>query len=397
MNSPQTSVEELLDFGMQPVCSHFLRRQDEYCERHPLALSLDRDTGLVFLRHPFPVASLVPHFDWIRYNEPEAHLDDMVQRIVRQVHLTPESRIGGISYKDDSTLERFRERGFANTWRLDPDEIGITNSNANIESIQHHLTAETATHIAEQHGTLDVLVVRHIVEHAENPAAFLAALKALLRPDGVLIIEVPDCARSMERLDYTMAWEEHTLYFTEATFSVFCRMAGLELDTFYRHPYPFENSLIGFLRAGTPDYSFPPEAAHEIARAHRYAAAFPACKAQVQDFFMRHVAEGIALFGAGHLTASFVNLFEVAGHIRFVVDDNPNKQGLFLPGSGLPIYPSQRLAEENIGLCLMGVNPAVEEKIVPGLREKVGKIYSIFGGSPYHQGVFSGSSHGEKG
>lgn len=389
MNSSQTSVEELIDFSLQPVCSHYLSRPDESCQRFPLVLSLDLETGLVFLRHPFPVASLAPRFDWIRYNEPEAHLDDMVEHIIKQGLLTADSRIGGISYKDDSTLERLRKRGFRHIWRLDPAEIGITNPNANIESLQHHFTPQTAAHITAHHGTLDVLIARHIVEHAENPAVFLAALKALLKPDGILIIEVPDCARSMELPDYTMVWEEHTLYFTEATFGNFCRSAGLKEDTLYRHAYPFEDSLIGFFRAGTTDYGHSHLAEQEVARAHLYAVAFPAYKTRVQEFFQRHAGSGIALFGAGHLTASFVNIFEVAEHIRFVVDDNPNKQGLFLPGSGLPIYPSQRLEEENIGLCLMGVNPAVEEKIVFDLREKVGAVFSIFGGSSYHQGIFS--------
>lgn len=31
--------------------------------------------------------------------------------------------------------------------------------------------------------------------------------------------------------------------------------------------------------------------------------------------------------------------------VDYVVDDSPHKQGLFLPGSHLPIYPSSKLAE----------------------------------------------------
>ena len=54
------------------------------------------------------------------------------------------------------------------------------------------------------------------------------------------------------------------------------------------------------------------------------------------------------MLGAGHMTERFVNLYGLAERIEFVVDDSPNKQGLFMPGSRLPILPSSELVEREL-------------------------------------------------
>lgn len=42
------------------------------------------------------------------------------------------------------------------------------------------------------HGTLDLIVCRNVLEHVVNPTAFISRLHGLLKPGGVLLIEVPN-------------------------------------------------------------------------------------------------------------------------------------------------------------------------------------------------------------
>ena len=74
-------------------------------------------------------------------------------------------------------------------------------------------------------------------------------------------------------------------------------------------------------------------------------------------------------------------LMELGEHIEFVVDDDPKKQGLLMPGSQLPISGSSILMKENIKLCLMGLSPESEEKVILGnqtFRDRGGVFASIF-------------------
>ena len=55
---------------------------------------------------------------------------------------------------------------------------------------------------------------------------------------------------------------------------------------------------------------------------------------------------------------------EVEDAIDCVIDDNPHKRGLFMPGSRLPIVGSSALLERGIRLCLLSLNPIGEQKVI---------------------------------
>src|SRR5437870_2842091 len=135
----QPTCGEIINFGELPICHHFLK-EGEPEERHPAALGQCELCGLVQIMKPIPPAKLVPRFDWITYNEPEAHLDVVVEMLQKLPGIGPASVIAGLSYNDDSTLKRFRDRGFVSTWRTDmASDLNINVPNAGIETVQSRI------------------------------------------------------------------------------------------------------------------------------------------------------------------------------------------------------------------------------------------------------------------
>ena len=80
-----------------------------------------------------------------------------------------------------------------------------------------------------------------------------------------------------------------------------------------------------------------------------------------------------------------LNIFKIADLISFVVDDDPNKRGLFVPGCRLPIYGSMALLERNIKYCLASLSPESEKKVIAANNKFLsvgGTFASIFPTSP---------------
>lgn len=387
-------IREWLDFGPQPLANRFLRSAvgPEYA--HPCRLGACRACGTVQLESPPPVEELRPRFPWLTYNEPERHLDGVADRLARLPGLSPAAVIGGITYKDDSTLKRLAARGLANTWRADPQaDLGVDSPLGGIESVQARLP-HAADRLAARYGRPDLLLVRHVLEHTHDVRGFLRAVRELVRPGGYALFELPDCRKALDRLDYTTVWEEHVFYFTPATLRHGLAAAGFEVVSLDSHYYTQDDVLVcvarpGPLPDGLPDA--PPDLAGELARADRFVREFPRTRHAVQERVRGFTRGGgaFAMLGAGHLSGAFINLYGLAADTAFVADDNPHKHGLLMPGSRAPILPTAELAGRNVRLCLMTVRAEVEELVVgrnAALTAAGGVLASVFPDSKYALG-----------
>lgn len=378
------AVREWLDLGPQPLTNRFLRAAAESEYRHPCRLGVCRSCGVVQLESPVPLDEMRPRFDWIAYNEPESHLDDVADVIARLPGITPASAVGGVTYKDESTLRRLNKLGLPNTWLAHlRDDLGVSSPLGGIESVQDRLTVPTAERLAARYGRPAVLLVRHVIEHCYDIHEAFRSLRALVRPGGYVVFEMPDARRALERLDYSTIWEEHLFYFTPTAIRQALALAGFEVAFLESYFYTLENSLVVIARPSSPLAALPAPA-EELARADRFVREFPAVRHAHQQRLRTHGK--IAMLGAGHLSAAFINLYGLAGVIDFVADDNPKKHSLLMPGSKAPILPSVALVERDVNLCLMTVRPEIEDLVAAknaAFTARGGRLASIFPDSRY--------------
>jgi C-methyltransferase C-terminal domain/Putative zinc binding domain/Methyltransferase domain len=384
-------VEGTLALGRQPVSSHFAAR-GQHVVTHDLSLGVCLACGVVQLVEPFPFRDLVPPYDWITYREPEEHLDAVVDMLLSRVALPADAVILGLSFKDRSTLDRLKRLGYPCCHLIDViHDLGSSTLNANIESVPGLLTPDIARRIRAERGPAQLIIARHVVEHAEVAGRFLAALSDMLAPRGAMVLEVPDCTANLQRQDYTMLWEEHVTYFTPETLPQILAAAGLTAIGLDIHPFPFEDVLVltavkGHGRVEGTDIVPTEAVVRNVALTRRYAKAFESWTEQYRQLCRRFTRDGrkLALYGAGHLSAAFVNFHGLGEYFAFVVDDTPQKQGLHLPGCGLPIVAREALNSDQIAACLMGFAPQIEDKVMAnnaGFQEAGGSFYSIFADS----------------
>ncbi|MGA2140287.1 MAG: methyltransferase domain-containing protein [Verrucomicrobiia bacterium] len=385
----QRRCSELVQFGDQPVCHHYFDGGEPE-GTNLIGLGQCEACGLVQLTRAIPAEMLVPRFDWIAYNEPEGHLDDLVAALGGLPGMTPAASIAGTSYKEDSTLARFRRLGYAHTWRIDPiSDLGASDCRTGMETIQSRLRPDVVEGLRRKHGPPDVVIVRHVLEHTDNPREFMEALRQLVRPGGYVVFEVPDCARGFDLFDYTVLWEDHSLYFGESTLRMCLRRGGFSIVRFLRFTAPYENSLVAIAspQATTEAPGLTEEEMQtEKNRVQGFAGGFPKRRAALRRLLADWRQHGkVAMFGAGHHAAMFINLMGVADLIDFVVDDHPRKCGLRMPGSRLPIVNSGALIRENVRLCLTSLGFESEMKVVQRHRDFVGQggtFASIFPVNP---------------
>jgi SAM-dependent methyltransferase len=354
----------LLSLGRIPVCNDF--NNGETSDRLVNLDIVECETcQLIQLRETPPVDVLAPRLPWIRYREPEGHLDAVADAVLE---LRPQARRAlGAGPFEQPLLTRLSARGLS-TAALELDIASAQGRYRYLETWQAGLNPQRLAAEAVRLGTFDLVCCRYIVEHTQAPVQALEALKHLLSPDGLLLIEVPDSSKFLAALDYSFLWEEHSCYFLKESLRRLAETGGFRVRKLLRYFGALEDALVAVLQvADTP----PPETTGRISGSSIVFQAYRDHFAPARKLLRQRLTaaagparDGVALFGIGHHAIMFANAFDVADMIALAVDDDPDKAGFFPPGFRVPVVGLQALLENaRITTCLFAVAPHIQAKV----------------------------------
>lgn len=373
-----------INFGDLPLANRFQYRGNQSTKEDLYPLSLVRnDLGLILIEQPIPFDQMRPRFDWLTETEPVAHLSDVSAMIGRLFREKDQFKVLGVSHRDEVHAELLMSNfGFKEVHYVDYSPY-VSEEIFKIETIQHLITQKGEI-LGKEYGKFDLILANRILHHAHDPIAFLSGISNMLSDDGYIYFEVPDCQRGFFEKDYSIIFEEHTLYFTKTSICNLLESAGYEVQWCFEYMYSVENSLsILVKKKEIKEKSFFCE--KDIFQ--EFVESFPSTKKNTQRFYKEIVQnQRICLFGAGHHGCTFINLFELSNYFKFVVDDNQNKQDYYLPGTNLEIVSSDTLVNNDVDVCFLSVSQVNEENVINKIKtlskNKV-QCYSIFPKSPF--------------
>jgi hypothetical protein len=354
-----------------------------------MTLGVCLECGLVQLVTPPPFNELTPRVGPIIYNEPERHLDDLASAIESLCGATRFASVMGVSYKDASLVARLERKGFASCRILDArTDLSISSDCAGMELIQNQFTQKILFKTTTHFPTPLLFIGRHILEHSYGIAQFLAALRDIIGDSGAAVLEVPDNTKIFLAADYSFLWEEHLAYFTPETLRSTLMRNGFEVLSINNYDYPYENSLVAIIKTGKSVIDMEPQVlAQQVSRARAFGRSFIKISKQVNECTASLASsEGkLAIVGAGHLSAMFINLFNLKRYFSLIVDDNPLKKGRYMPGSGVEIKGTEALVREGISCAILSLSPESEQLFISkqaNSNQFSGKYFSIFRLSP---------------
>lgn len=135
---------------------------------------------------------------------------------------TPPTSAADIGCGGVYLLQKVREQGLT-VKGIDPSPVtAAAGRKANIEIVPDFYPSPSLT----EH--FDVLFHYDVLEHVEDPVAFLRAHHANLSSHGAVIFAVPDCSHHIALGDVSMLLHEHLNYFDEDSLARVVRASGFE-------------------------------------------------------------------------------------------------------------------------------------------------------------------------
>ncbi|MCU1591874.1 MAG: SAM-dependent methyltransferase [Frankiales bacterium] len=348
------------DLGMQPLSNAFLRREQlNAMEPHyPLTALVCDECMLVQLEaYESPDAIFSDYVYFSSYSSSWLdHCRAYVGQVTDALQLGPASRVVEIASNDGYLLQYFVERGIPAHGVEPAANVAEVARSRGIPTTVEFFGAKVAERLRAEQGPADLLLGNNVLAHVPDLNDFVAGLHELLAPQGTITMEFPHLLQLLTLRQYDTIYHEHFSYFSLLTVRKVFAAHGLRI-----HDVEELATHGGSLRiwAVHDDSSTPTgEAVEALEQRERaagladpahydtFAAEVRRAKRDVLDFFIdaKNAGSTVVAYGAAAKGNTLLNYCGLGtDFIDFVVDLNPHKQGLYLPGTHIPVLDPDAL------------------------------------------------------
>lgn len=289
------------------------------------------------------------------------HARKYAECMIERFGFDQKSLVVEIASNDGYLLQHFKAKGVP-VMGIEP-----TKNTANvailkgIPTIIEYFGSDFANKLTQSGQKADLLIGNNVLAHVPDIDDFVYGLKTALAPDGVITMEFPHLLRLIEECQFDTIYHEHYSYLSFTTVQKIFKSHRLELfDVEELHTHGGSLRIFGRHLDDTQK-QISPRVYEMVAKEQaagittmEYYSNFQVRVNQIKDklltFLMEKKKQGKTVIGYGAAAKgnTLLNYTGIKGNdlIKFVVDAAPSKQGKFLPGSHIPVYPEQKIREQ---------------------------------------------------
>ena len=354
-----TETRMFLSLGSTPLANSFLKKEqlNQMESTYPLDLNVCQECFLVQVDEfeaPADIFSDYAYFSgysisWLK------HCKEYVDKIVERCPTL--GQVVEIGSNDGYLLQYFKEKGIYVLGVEPAENIAEIARKKGIPTVTKFFGIKTANKLKEEGFKADLFIGNNVLAHVPDLNDFVAGLKILLKPDGIITMEFPHLMKLIENVQFDTIYHEHFSYFSFMTVEkVF---AAHELTIHHVEELPTHG---GSLRiwACHEGNNFPSTSVHLLREIERQAGynsidryvSFAQMTAKRKRVILadliriKNAGKSIVGYGAAAKGNTLLNYCGIgADFLDYIVDKNPHKQGLYTPGSRIPIEPVEKLRE----------------------------------------------------
>ena len=361
----QTPLQQTFaDLGMSPVSNAFLRadqldRKESFFPLHAFVCSNCMLVQLEQFESPDAIFNAdYAYFSsfaesWLR------HAREYVGEMVRRFGYGKSSFVVEIASNDGYLLQYFVEQGIPVLGVEPSANVAEAARKKGVDTLVRFFGVETAKKLVAEGRKADLLLGNNVLAHVPDLNDFVAGMKILLKPGGVITMEFPHLLRLMQENQFDTIYHEHFSYFSFLTVQKVFARHGLTLfdvqklkthggslrifachdeDSGKAKTRAVEELLQEELRAGLDRLAAYADFAEKVRVAKR----------KLLRFLIDAKVAGkkIVAYGAPAKGNTLLNYCGIrSDFIDYTVDRSPHKQGMFLPGTHIPIYAPEKIFE----------------------------------------------------
>ncbi|HYE95590.1 MAG TPA: class I SAM-dependent methyltransferase [Rubricoccaceae bacterium] len=351
------------DLGCHPPCQNVVRLEDLHKGEafYPLHAFVCERCFLVQLDEVVPPDAIFSEYAYFSSYADSwvAHAKRYVDGITERLHLDEKSFVVEIASNDGYLLQHFVEKGIPCLGVEPAANVAVVAEAKGIPTRVAFFGEEEAERMVGEGLRADLLLGNNVLAHTPYLNSFVAGMKRLLAEGGTITMEFPHLLRLMAENQFDTIYHEHFSYFSLFTVEQVFAAHGLVLYDVEELP-THGGSLRIYARHAEDETKPVGERVHAlrareleagIDRLETYAAfaeQVKATKRKLLSFLIEANEAGAQVVGYG--APGKGNTLLNYGGIRtdllcYTVDRNPYKQGTYLPGTRIPVFPPEKIFE----------------------------------------------------
>jgi hypothetical protein len=382
-----------VDLGMSPLCESFVPADKLSAMEpfYPLVVYVCDECFLVQLEEFVPPEEIFTEYAYF-----SSYADSWVEHarryttaISERFGLGRESFVVEVASNDGYLLQHFVARGVPCLGIEPAANVARDAEKRGVPTLVEFFDRATAARVAAERGRADLLLGNNVLAQVPDLNDFVAGMKILLAPRGVVTMEFPHLLQLMQQNQFDTIYHEHFSYFSYGTAARIFEAHGLRL--FDVEEIPTHGGSLRIYACHSDDPRPETERSRELhAREKGFGLLDPRCyddfgeqvretKRKLLEFLTVAKRKGAQIVGYG-APGKGNTLLNYCGirtdFLDYTVDRNPYKHGRFLPGTHIPIHPPERIFETRPDFVLILPWNFKDEIIsqMAGIREWGGKF-----------------------
>jgi 2-polyprenyl-3-methyl-5-hydroxy-6-metoxy-1,4-benzoquinol methylase len=373
----------VLDLKEQPMANSFKKAAEDEELLFPLKLNICEDCTHLQLSHAVNPDLLFKNYLYVSgTSQTLRDYFDWFARRTLEYFETPPQTVLDIACNDGSQLNSFKDLGLK-TYGVDPAENLHPLSSANHDVVCDYFTDKYAYHYGSKN--LDIITAQNVFAHNSYPLEFLKQCKEIMHDKSRLFIQTSQ-ADMIKNNEFDTIYHEHLSFFNSKSMTALAERAGLHIIDITKTPihgnsYVFVFSKVPGARKSV-QLQLDQEREQGLQDMNTYSAYADRCYTIVEDLnetiqHYRGLGYVVAGYGAAAKGMTLINFGDI--NLDFVIDDNPLKQGLFCPGSNIPVVEIDMLDQcEDVKVAFIPLawNFFTEiQKKIKGKRDQEGDVF----------------------
>ena len=359
-----TPMEQtFLDLGFAPPSNAYLSLEDlsKPEKYYPLTVKVCTHCWLV-QTEDYPQVDELFNAEYAYFSSTSsgwlAHAASYAQAVIQRLRLNQTCHVIEVASNDGYLLKNFVAAGIP-CMGIEPTAgTAAAAEKLGIPVLREFFGEALGQHLAARHQQADLIAANNVYAHVPDINDFTRGLKAALKPNGTITLEFPHLMRLIEHTQFDTIYHEHFSYLSVYTVARIFKMAGLRIWDVEQLPTHGGSLRIYGCHAEdrrsstlAVDALLAEEAGCGLQILATYQD-FQARADKVKDDLLSFLIEQkradkrVAAYGAAAKGNTLLNYAGVKPDLLpFVCDAALAKQGRYMPGSHIPIFPPNALAD----------------------------------------------------